>query len=93
MDISYIGKIREMAMKVANNDVLWSDLATPLGMSITPLEDLFSRSGIIDMAGNLYEYTSYADIMFTLCLYFSMRPGTQFTKTAYHDKRTAGVEY
>jgi len=83
MDIMYIGKIREVAMQVANRTTRWDALTYPTSMPLTALEALFFRSGIIDAGNNLIPGTSYQDIMFTLCLYYSMKPSVKFTKKVY----------
>jgi len=83
MDIMYIGKIRELAMKVANGDCRWTDLSIPMFVSIGTLEGLFFYNGIIDVTGEVLPRVSYHDIMFTICLYYSMRPTVKFTKKVY----------
>ena len=83
MYISNILTIRKFAMAVANRTERWNVLASSTGLSIATLEDLFLRSGIIDMSGELIQFTSYQDIMFTICLYFSMKPTANFKKTVY----------
>jgi len=87
MDISSIRTIRKVAMQVANREAPWDALAMPLELSINTLDDLFTRSGILTGSGDLEHFTSYQDIMFTICLYFSMRPVTKFTKTTFPAKR------
>jgi len=83
MDIGSIGKIRIVCRDIADGTCRWPQLEHVTGEPLWKVERLLQQSGIIDMAGELLEGIDAADILFVVCLYYSMRASVKFTQLVY----------